>query len=341
MQYPKANYLHSVTVKNKTIKVYQSDYKQNVGDLKAVIVDFFNDTLSEDLNGTYTFDFTTIIDEEKSQYLTVGNIVEINEDYFRIVYTEENRNSDDTLTIAVQTEHVNYDLMLDDYKMDYFTSDGTAFDMLLELLSGTEFHIGFIDDEFNVVKTISAQEPLVKRDALFLIAAAFNAEVVFNRFSVSLVKKRGANKGLYFAYRKNIKNISRIVDGRKRINNQPTVSYSLSVALLKELLGEEEDFEVGDVVKVYDYKLGIDIETRILSISKSISEETGDVEIGNFIPDFIDSVNQIERSAVHKERLYNGIRIGPENGFEAIRSDKKARTTMNATEGIKIGFGRW
>jgi hypothetical protein len=76
-----------------------------------------------------------------------------------------------------------------------------------------------------------------------------------------------------------------------------------------------------------------------LSISKSISEETGDVEIGNFIPDIIDSVNQIERSTVHKERLYNGIRIGPENGFEAIRSDKKARTTMNATEGIKIDLG--
>ncbi len=335
----KANYLHSVTVKNKTIKVYQSDYKQNVGDLKAVIVDFFNDTLTEDLNGTYTFEFTTVIDEEKSQYLTVGNIVEINGDYFRIVYTEENRNSDDTLTIAGQTEHVNYDLMLDDYKMDYFTSDGTAFDMLLELLSGTEFNIDFVDDEFNVVKTISAQEALVKRDALFLIAAAYNAEVVFNKFSVSLVKKRGANKGFYFAYRKNIKNISRIVDGRKRVNNQPTVSYSLSVALLKELLGEEEDFEVGDVVKVYDYKLGIDIETRILSISKSISEETGDVEIGNFVPDFIDSVNQIERSTVHKERVYNGIRIGPENGFEAIRSDKKARAAMNATEGIKIDLG--
>lgn len=335
----KANYLHSITVKNKTIKVYNSDYKQNVGDLKAVIVDFFNDTLTEDLSGTCTFEFTTVIDEEKSQYLTDGNIVEINGDYFRIVYTEENRNSDDTLTITVQTEHVNYDLMLDDYKMDYFTSDGTAFDMLLELLSGTEFNIDFVDDEFNVVKTISAQEPLVKRDALFLIAAAFNAEIVFNKFSVSLVKKRGANKGFYFAYRKNIKNISRIVDGRKRVNNQPTVSYSLSVALLKELLGEEEDFEVGDVVKVYDYKLGIDIETRILSISKSISEETGDVEIGNFIPDIIDSVNQIERSTVHKERLYNGIRIGPENGFEAIRSDKKARTTMNATEGIKIDLG--
>src|SRR5690606_39708985 len=50
-------------------------------------------------------------------------------------------------------------------------------------------------------------------------------------------------------------------------------------------------------------------------------------------------VNQIERSTVHKERVYNGIRIGPENRFEAIRSDKKARTTMNATEGIKIDLG--
>ena len=230
--------------------------------------------------------------------------------------------------------------MLDDYTMDYFTSDGTAFDMLLELLSGTEFNIDFVDDEFNVVKTISAQEALVKRDALFLIAAAYNAEIVFNKFSVSLVKRRGGNKGFYFAYRKNIKNISRIVDGRKRVNNQPTVSYSLSAALLEELLGDEEYFEVGDVVKVYDYKLGIDIETRIISISKSISEEIdGDVEIGNFIPDFIDSVNQIERSTVHKGKVYNGIRISPEDGFVAERSDKMARNTMNATFGNKLELG--
>lgn len=133
--------------------------------------------------------------------------------------------------------------------MEYYTADGTAFDMLVSLFEGTPFNVGDIDEEFQVVKTISSQEPLYKREALFLIAAAYQAEVQFNKFTVSLVKRRGNNKGFYFAYSKNIKGVTRVVNARKRINGQPIVSYSLSAVMLEKLLGADESFETGDTVK--------------------------------------------------------------------------------------------
>ena len=40
-----------------------------------------------------------------------------------------------------------------------------------------------------------------------------------------------------------------------------------------------------------------------------------------------------------KEKVYNGCRIGPEEGFVAIKSDNKVKTTMNATEGFKLEIG--
>jgi hypothetical protein len=40
-----------------------------------------------------------------------------------------------------------------------------------------------------------------------------------------------------------------------------------------------------------------------------------------------------------KDKVYNGTRIGPEVGFEAVRSDNLARAVMNATEGIKLQKG--
>lgn len=50
-------------------------------------------------------------------------------------------------------------------------------------------------------------------------------------------------------------------------------------------------------------------------------------------------------NAVFKDTLYNGVKLNTTVGLMAIRSDNKARTTVNATDGIKIeqgnGSGTW
>ena len=333
--------LYETPVQSRHIKVYESNFGANVGDLKAIIKDITDAKVTDELNGSYTFQFNTVIDVEKSQYLEVGNICEVDEEYFRIMYVENTRNSDDTLTISVECEHVSYDLLEEEHELEYFTSDGVAYFMLEELLQGTEFTVGEVSEEFDsIVKTISIQEPLHRRDVLFIIAAVLGGEIEFNKFSISLLKRRGEDRGFAFRYKKNIQGISRIVNAREKVNGQPVVSYTVDAPLLETLLGEDEHYETGDTVKVFDSGLNIEIETRIVKKEYNpIEKIDGSVEIANKIEDITDSLFKIERSTVHKGRVYNGIRISAEDGFVAERSDKMARNTMNATFGNMLELG--
>ena len=48
------------------------------------------------------------------------------------------------------------------------------------------------------------------------------------------------------------------------------------------------------------------------------------------------AIKEVNDNAIKKGTLYNGVKIDAENGFVATRDDNKAKTTVNATEGIKI-----
>ena len=324
------------TEKNAFIKIYDSDCAPDM-QLLAVVAKVIDPTISEELNGAYTFDFSYVIDDEKSQYMQVGNIVEAEGNYFRIAYTEETRNDDDTMTISVSCEHVVYDLI--EQELDYYTADGTATQMLETLLSDTAFTVG--DVETSEIKTVSIQEKQNKKDILYAIASVFGLELKFEKFVISLVT-RGSDNGVQFRYRRNIKGITRIVDGRNKVEGQPSIAYGLDAVMLEQLFGDSEHFELGDTVKVYDEGLGIDVTTRIVRMRYDIEERmTADVEIANYIPNISDTLTQIERKTITKEKVYNGVVIGPENGFVAERSDKLARNTMNATYGnlLEVGDG--
>ena len=322
------------TEKNIFIKIYDSDCDPDM-QLLAVVAKVINPTISEELNGAYTFDFEYIIDDDKSQYMQVGNIVEVENNYFRICYTEESRNADDTLTISVSCEHIVYDLI--EQELDYYTADGTATQMLETLLSDTAFTVG--DVETSEVKTVSIQEKQNKKDILYAIASVFGLELKFEKFKINLVK-RGSDNGVQFRYRRNIKGITRIVDGRNKVDGQPSIAYGLDAVMLEQIFGKSEHFELGDTVRVYDEGLGIDVTTRIVKMSYDIEEKmTADVEIANFIPNVTDTLAQIERKTITKEKVYNGVVIGPENGFVVERSDKMARNTMNATYGNLLELG--
>lgn len=320
--------------RKKEPTVWTRIYNPNLT-LLAVVAKVIKPTIAEELNGAYTFDFSYVIDDEKSQYMQVGNIVEVENNYFRICYTEETRNDDDTMTISVSCEHVVYDLI--EQELDYYTADGTATQMLQALLTDTAFTVG--DVETSEVKTVSIQEKQNKKDILYAIASVFGLELKFEKFVISLVK-RGSDNGVQFRYRRNIKGITRIVDGRNKVDGQPSIAYELDAVMLEQLFGDSEHFELGDTVKVYDEGLGIDVTTRIVKMSYDIEERmTADVEIANYIPNISDTLTQIERKTITKEKVYNGVVIGPENGFVAERSDKLARNTMNATYGNKLELG--
>ncbi|CAH1226189.1 hypothetical protein PAECIP111890_05906 [Paenibacillus sp. JJ-223] len=51
----------------------------------AILDDYLNDEISEQINGAYTFKFSIYMDDEKSQYIATGNIAEVEGQYFNII----------------------------------------------------------------------------------------------------------------------------------------------------------------------------------------------------------------------------------------------------------------
>lgn len=296
--------------------------------------------ISEEINGGFVFRFRTVIDNDKSQYINENFITEIENNYFNIVAYEKNANSDGTLTIDVECEHVSYDLMDDENIMESFISYGTPAQIIAELFQGTPFTVGTV--EITAQDYISLNEMVTKRDALITIAKTFGGELKFDKYEVSLLNRRGADRGVRFMYRKNLLNCKYAVDSREKVNGLPKVSVEVDVAELEFANGgmPDEHYELGDDVTVIHGSLQVNIPERIVKVEYNpFLRIQGKVSIGSRIKDITDTIVSLQRNTVVKERIYNGCKIGPENGFEAVRNDNKVKSTLNATEGISVKKG--
>lgn len=106
-----------------------------------------------------------------------------------------------------------------------------------------------------------------------------------------------------------------------------------------------EEVEVGDIVTVKHTILGINIKVKVIGIEKDIlSAKNTKVELGQPLKTIDAYIADLATSVVIKGKTYYGIRITEDNGFETIRSDKKARSVFNA-DGFRLqkgdGIGNW
>ena len=323
----------------------------------AVLINVVSPLVYEEINREFTFSFQTVVDDDKSDYVNYQNIIENSDNYFNIVYTKDNHNADDTLTIDVECEHVSYDLLGDENDptdlmiVDSYADVGTPTALLTNLLAGTSFTVGQVD--FTALTTIAINEKVSKRGILLTLAAQLGGELKFSKYEISLLSRRGSDLGLGFRYRKNLMSMSRITDNRNRVSGLPTMTYDTDVAELEFAQGHgvDDHYELGDTVHLFDSQLGIiDLPVRIIKESHNpVQRMKGNVTISNtagaFIKDISDTVVALQQTTITKESLYNGVKIGPDEGFVATRSDNKVKSVLNATEGISVksgdGLGAW
>jgi hypothetical protein len=302
--------------------------------LEAILTSAVAATLSEGLDGEFTLSLTVPADAPQAEFLTPNRVAEVEDNLFDVVRCRHQRGAG--LTVDALCEHVSYRLLAD--KVTWFTFDGTASAALAAALSGTAFTVG--DVETPGVKTISIQEATNRRAILAEIARIWQGEFEWDRFTVHLRVRRGREHGPQLRVAKNLLGLTREVDART--DGEPRLAYEVEVADLAALpeYGELERVELGDVVRVIDPELGIDEEARVIRWSRDVLVEmTSRFTISNRIHDLADPLVRIERVTVAKDEMYNGIRIGPVHGFEAVRSDLRARAVMNATEGIRLQKG--
>lgn len=296
---------------------------------EAVLDDYWNDEISEQINGAYTFKFTVCIDEEKSQHIQVGNYVEAEGQYFNIVKHRRTRNEDGSVIIAVECEQVSYDLLFHLFEGGYIHT-GTPSTLLGYALDGTGFSIG--DVELTDLISVDLKEGVSARAVLMEIALQSGGELLFDKYTVSLQARRGQDRGVQFSLGKNLKGIVKDVNGQ---SGEVLTAYEIDVIELNSLPEFEglEYFELGDTVQIVDEELGINEEQRIIQYSYSPKRRINSkVTIANYISGIQDTIYRIQTSTVGKDKWMYGVKIGPSDGVVIERYDKLAKSIFNADE---------
>lgn len=302
------------------IKILDSNLKR-----LAILKQIISSNRFEEINGENTLAFNTILSEKVSSFVVEDNIVEIENDYFDIVFYQKQQNEDGTLNMQVQAEHISYRLNNPEYNMEMFTAIGTPHQVLSQILSGTGFSVGSI--EFTDTVAYSAQEAKSRRQILMEFAVSIGGEVDFNKFEISIVQHRGNSSSKLLTKGKNIKVVSKTYNKRQvDKDGNPLVSY-----MCTPIQTESTPLNLGDEVLLIQKDLSIKEKLRIVRIGYNPYDNIeASVELANFISGLEDQIYKIETGTVSKDKLYYGARIGPEFGFESVRYDKKARACFNA-----------
>lgn len=294
--------------------------------------------ITRKINAEFCLDFECFEQELKTEYITTDNSVIADNQIFDILYFEQNH-VNNKISYRVQANHVFYRLIQKKY--DYYTYDGTPSEILADILADTDFSVGQVDA--SEIMTFAVAEQTTAAQLIIDLCATLNLELNFRNkgFTIDLLDTIGADNGFEIRFGKNLKGIRTICDKR---SGTEVKSYQVDILELKNSteyiekgLQDLEVIGIGDTVYVVDEKTGLDIENRIVSVSYDPRfRKNTSVEIATAIQLFTDAVTKIQRDTVAKGKLYNGIRISPDNGFEAIRSDELVRVSMNATNGIQI-----
>jgi hypothetical protein len=277
---------------------------------------------TEKINSDKVLNFTLPLTAEIGALINDTNVIGLGTDYYDIAKYKKSGTGGKHPMVDVECEHISYRLNDAAYNVEYFTETGTPIYILGKILAGTGFSVGTVD--FTAQITYSAQEAKSRRALLMELVATLGGEMQFDGFTVSILQQRGSTIAKDLTTNEHLTVLSKSVDKRSRDKNgNPTYSYECSLAW------PVETYSLGDVVNIDSTLLDIDVTLRIVCLTTNpYSQHDIEFEVGNYVNALEDDLYRIETGVVSKDAKYNGCRIGPEFGFEAVRNDKKARAFL-------------
>ncbi|WP_059049039.1 prophage endopeptidase tail family protein [Paenibacillus senegalimassiliensis] len=305
------------------ITILNSQYKP-----EAVLDRYFDDEVIEKINGSYTLRFSVYLDHDKSKYIQIGKYVAVEDQYFNIVHHRRTRAESGEVIIAVECEQVAYDLRYHSY--DQFIHTGTPSTLLQYALSGTGFTIGTV--ELSDMISVEFKELANVRGIIMKIAEVSGGELLFDKYKISLLQRRGREHSVQFRFGKNLLGIVKDVDGK---TGEIATAYEVNVVELNSLpeFAGFEYFELGDTVDIIDEELGINEKQRIIQYTYSpFLRINSSVVIANAIYGIQDTIYRLQKTSVAKDKWMYGVKIGPDEGIVIERYDKLARSKWNADE---------
>ncbi len=239
-------------------------------------------SLCDKLSGERTLEFSVLA--SRSQSLSVGMTAELDGQYYNIVRISKQITGGFPVTTA-QCEHISYILNDVAYNLVTFVFEGTPTAGLTELLSGTPFSVGTVEATERVEAAFTDQSPLSRRNALMRFIDACGCEVEYDGYVIHLRKHRGSTVRKPLMDGENVTNLSVTIDGREN-----TAAYEIS-------LFKMADLQAGDEVNITYTPMGIQADTRIVSIQYNpFYRYTVRVEVGDYVPNLMaSSATQLDR----------------------------------------------
>lgn len=253
------------------------------------IVNVINPEIDEEINAGYSFSFDTVIDE-KTMLLNYPNLIEVDDDYFQLAKMTESGGS--SMQARVECRHISYQLNRHPINEGEEFENVSPVTLMSEWLEGTGFTLGAVEWLGNIELFIPAATNV--REGLIELANFLHYELVWHKYTVSLVYQRGNDNDLEFVLGDNLVGVTKettIVDG------YPDYAYEVEVLDLAHI--PEYAFlstvNLGDLVRVVDARLNIDIHLRVITYSRDPFQKVNpSVSIGRRIRDISDYYNDVD-----------------------------------------------
>lgn len=286
----------------------------------GVAYDLMNTTIYEEINNKYTLDFN-ILPYFNVYRIRHPNFLELNGNYFRIRRVEKKRSS--TLMMAISCEHISYELnneyeiAAEDEDFDWpdFQYEGTPREILSEMLQGTRFNIGAV--HFNNVVEFTSK-PMGTRSMIIGLANEIGAEVQWDKFTISLVSRRGADRNLSFEVGKNLISMTEVYETHangafNRFYDVDVIDLSLieNNGIREELYG----IQLGDTVTLIDEQFNINISQRVISYETDpFRKELPKIQLEHVIKNITNTISDMSSAVTDLKRR----KVGPGGSSEVV-----------------------
>lgn len=269
------------------------------------------------VNGEYVISFVALIEELKTEFLhDENNLIEYNNDYFRVIFLEEEHSSDDMLKVSVDCEHISYDL-IKHTKLKYTQTDRAAVYVMNDLLLNSGFN--FIGTDVITTASIDVQEETDIKSLLYQVATIWQGELSYFQYDIELKQQLGKNRGADFRFGKNIQNIRRLIDKAEN-----TVSYEVEIVQGSEF-EELGYYELGDTVRAVDEALNIEIDIRIIGLERDlITGMNSRVVLGEPIKDLTSSFSSFNSKIKSLNTKVDQTTINLNKAIETVAGDVQA-----------------
>ncbi len=275
-------------------------YENNT--LKHTFPRVLSATLADHLSGERMLSFSVLA--SRSQSLQTGMTVKLDGQFYNIVRISKQITDGFPVTTA-ECEHISYLLNDEKYNLVTFVFEGTPMEGLHELLDDTPFSIG-VCEATERIECYFTEGTLNRRNALMRFIDACGCEVEYDGYKINLRKHRGSTTRKLLMDGENVTNLSVTIDSRENI-----ASYSIS-------LFKMADLQAGDEVNITYTPMGINVNTRIVSITYNpFYRYTVQIEVGDYVP------NLLASTATQLDRIKQEFRA----------ADGELRSTIETVEG--------